>query len=252
MHGYGAAVVTPHVFATQAAMALIASGANAVDAAIAANATLGVVAPETCGIGGDLFALVHRPGVDRPETLNASGRSGTGADPDRLRAAGHLTMPPFHPQAVTVPGCVDGWEALLARHGSRDLDEILAPAIRLANEGFPASAELSLALTRRSELRNETASVGLYPDGNPPYPGDRLGRPGLAATLSAIANGGREAFYLGPSGENIIEATGGVITGEDLEQVQSEWVEPISAVAFGLTGWVVPPNSQGYLTIASC
>lgn len=251
VHGYGAAVVTPHTLATQGAMAIIASGGNAIDAAVAANAVLGVVAPETCGIGGDLFALVYRPGMPRPDVLNSSGRAGTGADPEKLRAQGHRTMPAFDPQTVTVPGCVDGWEALLTRYGSLDMSVILAPAIDLATNGFPASTELVTSLTRRRELARQTAARVLYPNGMPPVVGDRLRRLDLASTLETIAANGRVGFYLGRAGEGIVQATEGSITLADLERVQSEWTEPLGTNIFGLTGWVVPPNSQGYLTIAA-
>jgi gamma-glutamyltranspeptidase/glutathione hydrolase len=251
LHGYGAAAATPHVLATQAAMAMIAAGGNAADAAVAANAVLGVVAPETCGIGGDLFALVHRPGMERPDVLNSSGRAGTGADPEKLRAQGHRTMPPFDPQTITVPGCVDGWEALITRYGSQGMPELLAPAIRLASDGFPASSELVGALSRRRELARQTAAKVLYPRGNPPAVGERLRRPDLVSTLETIAAMGRDGFYLGRAGKGILKATGGVVTLADLERVQSEWTDPLGTEVFGLTGWVVPPNSQGYLTIGS-
>ena len=198
LHGYGAAAATPHVLATQAAMATISAGGNAVDAAVAANAVLGVVAPETCGIGGDLFALVHRPGMERPDVLNSSGRAGSGADPETLRANGHRTMPPFDPQTITVPGCVDGWEALIARYGSKGMPELLVPAIRLASEGFPASFELAGALTRRPELAQQTAARVFYYQGKPPAIGDRIRRPDLASTLEAIAVGGPQRLLSGP------------------------------------------------------
>lgn len=232
-------------------MAIISDGGNAVDAAIAANAVLGVVAPETCGIGGDLFALIHRPGMERPDVLNSSGRAGSGADPAKLRAQGHRTLPPFDPQTITVPGCVDGWEALITRFGSKGLPELLAPAIRLASEGFPASFELAAALTRRPELAQQTAARAFYSQGNPPAIGERIRRPDLVSTLEAIASKGRDGFYLGSAGRAIVAATGGVISLDDLERVQSEWTEPLGTEAFGLTGWVVPPNSQGYLTTGS-
>lgn len=249
--GYGAAVATPHGLATDAAMATLALGGNAVDAAVAANAVLGVVAPETCGIGGDLMALVHSPGMERPDVLNSSGRAGTGADPEKLRAQGHRTMPAFDPQTVTVPGCVDGWEALLARYGTRELPAILAPAIALAVEGFPASAELVTALTRRPEIAQQDAAAVLYPGARPPVVGNQLRRHDLASTLEIIARHGRTGFYLGAAGDAVVRATDGAITSEDLQRVQAEWTEPLGLGVFGLTGWVVPPNSQGYLTLAS-
>lgn len=232
-------------------MATMDRGGNAVDAAVAANAVLGVVAPETCGIGGDLMALVHRPGMERPDVLNSSGRAGTGADAEKLRTQGHRTMPAFDPQTVTVPGCVDGWEALLARYGTLELLAILAPAIALASEGFPASVELVTSLTRRPEIAQQDSATPLYPEGRPPVVGGPLRRPDLASTLEVIAGNGRAGFYLGAAGDAIVRATEGAITLDDLQRVQSEWTEPLGLDVFGLTGWVVPPNSQGYLTLAS-
>ena len=232
-------------------MAIIAAGGNAVEAAIAANAVLGVVAPETCGVGGDLFALIHRPGMQRPDVLNSSGRAGSGADPEKLRAQGHRIMPDFDPQTITVPGCVDGWEALMARFGEKDLTEVLAPAIRSALDGFPASSELVGALTHRPELLHQASARALHPDGSVPAVGERLRRPDLASTLETIATRGREGFFSGPAGEGIVEAADGAITMSDLARRQSEWTEPLGTDLFGLTAWVVPPNSQGYLTIAS-
>jgi gamma-glutamyltranspeptidase/glutathione hydrolase len=249
---YGAAVVTPHALASQAAMTAMARGGNAVDAALAADAVLGVVAPETCGIGGDLFALVHRDGADRPQVLNASGRAGEGADPEKLRTAGHTIMPPFDAQAVTVPGCVDGWMALHERFGQMDWPDILEPSIGLARHGFPASAELAAALTARQDrLTAQTASEGLFPQGRPPGVGARLTRPGLASTLSDIAANGRAGFYQAKAGTEIVAATGGILTEKDLAKTSAEWVEPLAVEVFGLTGWTTPPNSQGYLTLAS-
>lgn len=251
-HGYGRAAVTPHILATQASMKIMSEGGNAVDAAVAANAVLGVVAPETCGIGGDLFALVHRPGLAQPEALNCSGRAGSGVDPEALAASGHQSMPPFDPQTITIPGCVDGWEMLLARHGSLPLRQILQPSLRLAREGFPASAELSRALTSLAEtLAPQPSARGLYPSGQPPQVGDRLFRPALHETLSAIAASGRSAFYEGAVAEEVSNATGGVVTPQDLAGYAGEWVQPLSLDVFGLTGWTIPPNSQGYLTLAA-
>jgi gamma-glutamyltranspeptidase/glutathione hydrolase len=228
------------------------SGGNAVDAAIAANAVQGVVAPETCGVGGDLFALIHEPGNEMPAVLNASGRAGSGADPTALRDAGHVTVPFSHPEAVTVPGCVDGWETLVNRHGRLSLGQILEPAIRYATEGFAVSVELSSSLYKaQSLLRPQPSGRGFYPDGHPPRPGDRVFRPELAATLEDIAEEGAESFYQGRAGRGISQATDGRITAEDLSGVASEWVAPLALEVFGLTGWTVPPNSQGFLTLAA-
>lgn len=245
------AVVTPHVLASQAGVAMLARGGNAVDAAIAANATQGVVAPETCGIGGDLFALIHVPG-SRPSALNASGRAGSGATASAIRAEGHTTIPLRSKWSITVPGCVDGWEALSARYGNLSLAACLQPAIELAIEGFPASPEMSAALTRLENLlAGQPSATALYPDGRPPLPGEMLTRPDLARTLTAIAAGGRRAFYEGPVGRTLVEATDNVIHRSDLERNQTEWTEPLALDVMGWTGWTIPPNSQGYLTLAA-
>ena len=230
----------------------MAAGGSAVDGAIAANAVQGVVAPETCGVGGDLFALVHEPGTNAPAVLNASGRAGRGADAEKLRSEGLMTVPYSHPQAVTVPGCVDGWGALAERFGRLSLSTILKPAIRFAEEGFVVSPELAAALAKmESRLAPQSAADGLYPGGLAPNPGEIVRRPDLAATLDFISTGGNQAFYQGEPGEAISSATGRRITTEDLAEVRSDWVEPLSLGVFGLTAWTVPPNSQGYLTLAA-
>lgn len=249
----GAAVaVTPHHLATDAAIDVLSGGGNAVDAAIAANATLGVVAPETCGIGGDLFALVHAPGEQVPMALNASGRAGGRAEAAVLRDAGMTEIPVESPYAVTVPGCVDGWIALSRRYGSLPLAAVLAPAVNHGRIGFGASTELAQSLLRYADvLQPQIAAAGLYPEGEAPVIGAAVTRPQLAETLAAIGRQGRAAFYAGDVAGAIVSATNGVITFDDLERNQAEWIEPISLAVMGWRGWTIPPNSQGYLTLAA-
>lgn len=252
VHGYSAVAVTPHGLSTQAAMSVLAVGGNAVDAAIAANAAQGVVAPETCGIGGDLFVLLAGEGDDRPAALNASGRAGSGAAglAKELRDHGHDSIPQRHPAAVSVPGCVDGWIELHRSHGRLELGRILEPAIRLAKDGFPASRELARAFGgRRDELVDEPSAAAMFPGGKPPLEGDRIVRPELARTLEGIAEHGREAFYAGSVGLAISEATDGAISVDDLASPHQEWVEALSVDVFGSTAWTVPPNSQGYIAL---
>ena len=249
--GFGAVAVAPHELSTLAAIEIMTGGGNAVDGAIAANAVQGTVAPETCGIGGDLFALVYGPGIDSPACLNSSGRAGSGANPGALRATGHTTMPLDGPPAVTVPGCVDGWHALSERYGSLSLSDVLRPAIRLAESGFPASRELSVAwAARAAQLLSQASAPPMFPDGRPPGVGERISRPFLTESLRSVADS-RDAFYLDRVGTAIPEATGNLITPEDLARCQARWVEPLSADLFGMTAWTAPPNSQGYLTLAS-
>ncbi|MCP4307533.1 MAG: gamma-glutamyltranspeptidase [bacterium] len=247
-----AAVVTPHALASQAAIDILKKGGNAADAAIAANATLGVVAPETCGIGGDLFALIHSPNHTTPDTLNSSGRAGSGATATMLRDSGLTSIPIDSPSAITVPGCVDGWEALADRHGSLPLGTILESAIAHATEGFAVTPELAGSLHRFQDvLAPQTASRGLYPGGATPDTGDMVTRPDLAATLAAIGQSGRSAFYAGQVAEEIVSATRGVLRAEDLAKIQARWIKPISLDIMGWRGWTIPPNSQGYLTLAA-
>ncbi len=183
----GAMVASADALATQAGLEVAALGGNAVDMAIATNAAIAVTGPHLCGMGGDLFALVHVDG--EVVALNATGRAGSGADAAGLRAEGHTTMPFRHDiRTVTVPGCVDGWVALHERFGSLPLSTLLAPAIRLAEGGFPASPLLvgSVALLTaagRSSLHELS--------GQARRPGDRVRRPGVGRALRAVADGGR-------------------------------------------------------------
>lgn len=220
-------------------------GGNAVDAAIATNAALAVTGPHLCGMGGDLFALVHDG--RRVVALNSSGRTGSGTDADALRAEGHGMMPFRHDiRAVTVPGCVDGWCALHERFGSLPLAEILAPAIDLADHGFPASPLLVGAVDRLDDVARanltEIASSARRP-------GAAVRRPGVASALRAIAADGRAGFYGGMFGAGLLELGAGLFTDDDLATVHADWVEPLAADMFGVRIYTVGPNSQGYLTL---
>jgi gamma-glutamyltranspeptidase/glutathione hydrolase len=245
-------VVTPHALATEAAVDVLRAGGNAVDAAVAANAALGMVLPTTCGIGGDLFAIVHAPHTALPVALNASGRGGAGLNSASLRAEGHESMPLRSPWAITVPGCVDGWEALLERFGTRSLAMALERAVELGELGFEVSLELADDLERIAPIVHAAPSAPeLYPAARPPPAGSELRRPGYASVLADIAQRGRAAFYEGRVARAIAAATGGRITAEDLAPPHADWVTPIGLDAFGQTIWTTPPNSQGYLTPAA-
>lgn len=218
------------------------------DAAIAAVVAQGVVAPETCGIGGDLFALVHRAGWDRPRALNASGRAGSGASSDLVSDIGETNVPREHPLAVTVPGCVDGLAALSAELGSISLSDSLTPAIELARGGFEASNELVRAFDMLQPVYGDNPAVSeMYPNGRPVRRGATIKRTALAQTLEAVATDGRDGFYLGRAGEDIVEVTGGLVTTDDLEKHQADWIDPIGVEVSGHLAWTIPPNSQGYL-----
>ncbi|CAN5162835.1 gamma-glutamyltransferase [soil metagenome] len=247
-----AAAVTPHFLATSTAIDVLSLGGTAIDAAIAADAVLGVVAPETCGVGGDLFALVHRPGLEKPAALNSFGRAGSNASSRALRDEGYTEIPPMHPATATIPGCVDGWHALAESGGRLSWADRLGPALRNAESGFPVSAALSRSLATRADvLAPQAIGRHLFPFGRPPRPGDQLTRPDLAETLKTIAKGDRDSFYLGAPGQAVAESVSGLIDEKDLARIQAEWVDPIGLSIFGLEGWTVPPNSQGYLTLAS-
>jgi len=228
------------------------AGGSAVDGAIAANAVLATVVPDTCGPGGDLFALVHVPGDPTPAALNASGAAGSGTSAAALRAGGLDRLPSRHPASITIPGAVDGWMALHERFGRVPFETVLAAAIELAEEGFPVSRELAGSLGRVAELvADQPSAAELYPDGAVPAPGDILRRPAFAATLRAIAEEGRDGFYSGPVADGIVAAAEGAIRPADLERPQAEWIEPLGAEVFGRQLWTMPPNSQGYLTPAT-
>ena len=209
------------------------------------------MAPETCGVGGDLFALVHRPGWAVPKGLNASGRSGSNADPSMLRSAGS-EIPRDHPLSVTVPGCVDGWAELSAELGALDLAACLAPAIDHATTGFEVSNEQAGAFqATMSMYLGHQAVEEFYPGGRPVTAGHVVRRPRLARTLGDIARDGREGFYRGQAAEDIVEELGGIITHDDLASTHANWITPIAATVSGLSAWTIPPNSQGYLGPAS-
>ncbi len=246
---FGDIVVTSHELATQAGLDLLAKGGNAVDAAIGANAVLGVVAPETCGIGGDLFALVHVPGESSPRTLNASGWAGSNIQTSHLPGP---SIPTTDPASVTLPGCVKGWDWLVREMGSLPLSTVLAPAVGYAEDGFPASVELSRAFDSRAEqLQPQLAAKPFYRSGQMPQPGALIRRPDLAETLGRIATEGPTAFYEGTVAGSIVDAVGGFITLDDLAGFEPDWVAPLSLDVFGHTAWTIPPNSQGYLTLAT-
>jgi gamma-glutamyltranspeptidase / glutathione hydrolase len=234
--------------ASGAGVAMLRAGGSAADAAIAANAVLTVTAQHLCGLGGDLFALVYRPGDDVPGCLNASGRAGSGADPERLRAEEHATMPLRDDiRATPVPGCVDGWIALHERYGRLSLGEVLEPARRYAEEGFAATpllAESAKHLEGVAHAEDYTGSGELRRGGV-------VRRPGVARALATIAADGRRGFYQGEFGERLLEAGNGEFTVDDLVRSQADWVEPISVEAWGKRVWGVPPNSQGYVTLAA-
>jgi gamma-glutamyltranspeptidase/glutathione hydrolase len=250
-HRFGTAcVATPHYLATHAGAAVLRDGGNAVDAAVAANLVLGVVAPYTCGIGGDCFAVVWDG--DALRGYNGSGRAPAAATLDAVAARlgpaarPHPTMPRHGPLPVTVPGAVDAWFALLERFGTRSFAELAEPAIAFAAGGFPLTAA---GAARIRAGRPADPGWGEWAD---IYgwagPGVRLTQPGLARTLRAVSAGGPDAFFRGDIGAAVaahVQRLGGLLDAADLAAHQGEWVEPLEGRYRDLTVAELPPNSQG-------
>jgi gamma-glutamyltranspeptidase / glutathione hydrolase len=245
-YAFTGAVAAANHLAAQAGASMLDRGGNAADAAVAAGAAMAVTSPHMCGLGGDAFAVVASGG--EVAALNASGRAGSGADAAQLRAEGLRAMP-FRDdvRSVTVPGCVDGLVALNARYGSMALADVLAPAIRLAREGFPVSSTLAVASGVLSAEMRATA----FGDPRVLVRGRRLTVPRVGDVVADIAAGGRAAFYEGGPGRALRALGEGTFGEEDLRAGQADWVEPLSLEAFGRRLWTIPPNSQGYLTLAS-
>ena len=243
-------VAAEHPVAAQIGATILSEGGNAVDAAVAANAAMGVFAPMANGIGGDLFAIVYEAKSGKLYGLNASGWSPAGLTPAFLKNKGITWMPTNGIYSVTVPGAVDGWDKLLGRFGRKKLATVLAPAIRYAEEGFPVT-EIFASYWVASErvLRtNAVAKQVFLPNGRAPRTGEIFRNPELAWSLKQIAKRGRKAFYEGEIAKRICassQAHGGVMTMEDLARFSSEWVEPISTTYRGWTVYELPPNGQG-------
>ncbi len=237
-------VSTIDQLATNAGVATLQAGGSAVDAAIAANAVLAVTAQHMCGIGGDLFAIVH-DGSGPPAMVNSSGRAGSKADAAALRADGHDEIPHRgNPSAVTMPGCVDGWMTLHERYGVLDLKAVLGPAILYAEQGFPATVGLARSAKDVGFLSNHDF-IGIEA-------GDRVTRPGVARSLRAIVADGRDGYYGGEFGEQLLATCGSEFTEADLAESSAMWVSPLVTSVWDHDLWTVPPNSQGYLALAGC
>jgi gamma-glutamyltranspeptidase/glutathione hydrolase len=241
----GGLVCSVDPLASSAGAAVLRSGGTAVDAAVAGNAVLAVTAPHMCGMGGDLFALVHSASGP-PEVCEAVGWAGAGAGvaADELRAGGHAAMPvQGDVRSVTVPGCVDGWLALHARHGTRPLGELLAPAVAAAVDGFPCSPTLAAMAPTLAGVPGADWLDGART-------GRLIRRPGAARALRAIAGSGRDGFYGGEFGAGLLALGRGLFSPADLELPIARWREPIGMRVWDVDLWTAPPPSQGYLAVA--
>lgn len=249
-----AMAATSQPLATLIALDMMKAGGNAIDAAIAANAALGLMEPTGCGIGGDLFAIVWDAKTKRLHGYNGSGRSPKSLGYDELKAElarqGLGEIPILGPLPVSVPGAVDGWFALHGRFGRRPMSELLQPAVRYAREGFPVSDVIAFAWRRnvRALLSYPGIREQFTRDGEGPEKGELWTNPNLAATYEAIAQGGRDAFYKGAIAGRIatyMKQQGGYLSVEDLATHRGEWVEPVSVSYRGHDIWELPPNGQG-------
>jgi gamma-glutamyltranspeptidase/glutathione hydrolase len=243
-------VAAEQPLAARAGTAMLEKGGNAVDAAVAANAVMGLVAPMMNGIGGDLFAIVYDAKAGKVYGLNASGWAPRALTPDVLRGKGQRWMPSAGIHSVTVPGAVAGWDALLSRFGRKPLAEVLAPAIAAAKAGFPVTEIFGddWAGTADHVSRNPEAARVFLPGGRAPAVGEIFRNPDLAGALEEIAGGGRDAFYKGELARRIIATSdrlGGAMTADDLADFAAEWVEPLSTGYRGWTVYELPPNEQG-------
>ena len=236
--------------AAQAGVRILERGGNAVDAAIATNAMMGVVEPMMNGIGGDLFAMVYDAKANKLYGLNASGWAPQGLTIDFLRKQGLRDMPQQGINAVTVPGVVDGWQKLADKFGRKKLAEDLAAAIRTAQDGFPVPEWTAAYWASEGDhLRtDENATKTYLPQDRPPKVGEIFRNPDLAASLQQIASQGRNAFYKGDIAAKILDTMkrhGGTMTAQDLAEYSAEWVEPISTTYRDWTVYEMPPNVQG-------
>jgi gamma-glutamyltranspeptidase / glutathione hydrolase len=236
--------------AAQAGANVLAHGGNAVDAAIATNAVMGVVEPMMNGIGGDLFAIVYDAKSGKLYGLNASGWAPAGLSVEFLKSKGIAKMPQKGIQSVTVPGAVDGWAKLIARFGTKKFAELLAAAIYYSREGFPVPEWDAAYWADEVDLlkQDKNAAATYLSGGHAPRMGEVFRNPDLARSLEAIASGGRDAYYRGESAKSIVALSGrlgGTMTPEDLADYSSEWVEPISSTYHGWTVYEIPPNGQG-------
>ncbi len=241
---------TSQPLATQAALDILKSGGNAIDAAIAANAVLGLTEPTGNGIGGDLFAIVWDAKTQKLYGLNASGRSPYELTLDYFKENGYEKIPAHGPLPVSVPGCVDGWFELHEKFGVLPMEKVLSPAIDYAENGFPVSEVIAYYWKSNSRiLQKYPGFEEIYmPGGKAPAKGEIFKNPYLAGTLRLIAQKGRSVFYKGEIAEKIVKYVreqGGFLSMRDMEEHTSEWVEPISTNYRGYDVWELPPNGQG-------
>ncbi|MEP2234794.1 MAG: gamma-glutamyltransferase [Alteripontixanthobacter sp.] len=261
-HGMAA---TAHPLASQVALDILKAGGSAVDAAIAANAALGLMEPTGNGIGGDLFAIVYDPGSEQLYGINGSGRSPKGQTLDQLlqKLGGADALPAVGPLPVTIPGTVDAWFAMHGRFGKLAMSDVLAPTVRYAREGHPVAPVIAMYLERSlraytarqkdTPFEFDNARAVWFADGNAPEAGEIFRNPDLARTLEAIGREGRDAFYEGELAQvmvDYLQRQGSAFTLEDFAEHSSQWVEPACAeYRSGYELCELPPNGQGFAAL---
>ncbi len=259
------AAATSQPLATQVAIQILQKGGTAIDAAIAANAALGLMEPTGSGIGGDIYAIVWDPKTKKLYGYNGSGRSPKLLDLATVKSKGDADgfIPQYGAISVTVPGTVDGWFALHGKFGKLPMKELLAPAIGYAKDGFPWSQFIGMAIARSLGLFEAQFQKGALeeidnakklwmPNGTKPREGQMFRNPDLAKSYELIAAGGRDAYYKGPIAKTIstyMQRIGGWLREDDFAQHEGEWVEPVSTSYRGVEVWELPPNTQGIATL---
>ncbi|MGE3626789.1 MAG: gamma-glutamyltransferase family protein, partial [Hyphomicrobiales bacterium] len=245
---------TSHPLATQAAVAVLRDGGNALDAAVAACAVQCVVEPESTGIGGDCFCLFAPLGSAELVAYNGSGRAPAAATAGWYAERGIRQIERYSPHSVTVPGAIEAWATLLEDHGTKPLAELLAPAIRYARDGYPISSRVSFDIAVEAPaLKKDFEAVKMFlPGGKAPPVGSVHRQPGLANTLERIAKQGPDGFYRGPVADEIVsllQRMGGLHTLEDFAEVKGDYVTPISTGYRGYEVHQCPPNGQGVIAL---
>ena len=245
---------TSQPLATQVALDILKKGGNAIDAAIAANAVLGLVEPTGSGVGGDLFAILWSADRGKLYGLNASGRSPRSLKLEYFRENNIEKIPSYGPLPVSVPGCVDGWYELHDMFGKLPMKDILQPAINYAREGFPVTEVIAYYLQKGTEILKDYPNIKetYMPGGKSPSKGEVFRNPNLANTYEKIVKGGRNEFYRGTIARSIdafMKKNGGFLSYDDMARHHSEWVEPVSSSYRGYDIWELPPNAQGIATL---
>jgi gamma-glutamyltranspeptidase/glutathione hydrolase len=246
-------VSTPQFLASQAGAHILEAGGNAVDAAIAANAVMGVVQPYVNGIGGDLFMLYYEAKTGKVHGLNSSGWTPKALTIDYLKSKGVTKIDPIGVETIDIPGAVAGWDAMRTRFGTLPFPQLLSPAIYYAQNGFPLAERNARYWIAKSLLNQPGYKETYVVWPTAPKPGDLFRNPALASSLRQIAAHGRDAFYNGPMTETMVkflDAHGGTHTLEDFRDFQPEWVEPVSTTYRGWTVYELPPNGQGIAALS--